>query len=315
MLIRQMLDITQIETGNLALSLHAENISSIINDCVHLTTPLAKQQGISIRYQAQHELVSTCDRTRLIQLVMNLISNAIKYNVNHGTIDISLELNATTDYTIHVIDSGVGIDPKRLAQIFEPFVRLTPNEAIEGTGLGLCISKELIELMGGTIGVKSELGMGSHFWITLPVLIETQKQIAPALPVPSTQHPESSQHYQVLYIDDNANNLKLVQRMINAYSHFQLTTLQDPTQAITQILLNPPDIILLDIHMPGMSGFDVLAALKAHEQLKSIPVIALTANAMSSDIERGLAAGFNQYLAKPVNQALLIQTIEQVLGL
>jgi CheY-like chemotaxis protein len=250
-----------------------------------------------------------------MQLILNLLSNAIKYNVNQGTVDIRLELNDTNGYTIHVIDSGLGMDPERLAKIFDPFVRLPTIENIEGTGLGLNIVQELVALMGGTIDVKSEPGVGSHFWINLPLLTEVSEQKTPSIPSPNIdQHPEKSGRYQVLYVDDNAQNLKMTQKMLKGYSHFQLSTLQNPKLAIKKALLKRPDIILLDINMPEMDGYQVLAALKAHEQLKMIPVIALTANAMLNDIEQGKAAGFSQYLGKPISQKLLIETIDKVLA-
>jgi PAS domain S-box-containing protein len=315
-IINQMLDIAQIESGHAVLSIRPENISTIINECLRLAAPLAKQRAISLRYQPKHQIVTGCDRTRLIQLVLNLISNAIKYNFKQGTVDISLELNDTNDYTIHVIDSGLGMDPERLAKVYDPFVRLTTGEDIEGTGLGLSISQELVELMGGTIGVKSEPGVGSHFWIKLPLLKDTHEQIASSISSPGTyQRPEKSRRYQVLYIDDNAKNLKLIKKMLNAFPHLQLRTLQDSTQAITQVLLHRPDIILLDINMPEMDGYQVMSALQANEQLKIIPVIALTANAMLHDIERGRVAGFSCYLAKPIDQSLLIETIGQCFDL
>ena len=162
-LINQMLDLSQIESGHVILAIHPENISSLIDECLFLIAPLAQQRAISLRYQAKHPIVTACDRTRFIQLVLNLLSNAIKYNVKQGTIDISLERNDTNSYTIHVIDSGIGIASERLAKVFDPFVCLTTSDAIEGTGLGLSITQELVTLMGGTIGVKSEQGIGSHF--------------------------------------------------------------------------------------------------------------------------------------------------------
>ena len=206
--------------------------------------------------------------------------------------------------------------PEQLAKIFEPFMRLGVRADIEGTGLGLSICKELVELMGGSIGVKSELGVGSHFWLNLPLLIDNHEQIERPISSSSThQLPETSRAYQVLYIDDNAINLELIQQMANTFSHVHLSTLQDPTQAINQALLTRPDIILLDINMPDMDGFEVLAALKVDEQLKSIPVIALTANAMMDDVKRGLATGFSDYLSKPINRAQLKQRMDKVLGL
>ncbi len=177
-LINQTLDISHIESGHVVLSRHPENISTIINECLRLTSPLAKQRDIRMRYQAKHEIVTCCDRTRLMQLLLNLLSNAIKYNVNQGTVDISLELNDTHDYTIQVTDSGIGISEERLAKVYDPFMRLMTNADIEGTGLGLSVTKKLVELMGGTIGSTSELGVGSCFWIKLPLLTDAREEIS-----------------------------------------------------------------------------------------------------------------------------------------
>lgn len=315
-LVNQRLDMASIESGQVVLSIHRENISSLIDECIRLASPLARKTAVSLRYQSKHEIVTNCDRIKLKQLLVNLISNAIKYNFKNGRVDISVELNDNDTYTIHVVDSGIGMTPEQLAKIFEPFMRLGVRADIEGTGLGLSICKELVELMGGSIGVKSELGVGSHFWLNLPLLIDNHDQIERPISSSSThQLPETSRAYQVLYIDDNAINLELIQQMANTFSHVHLSTLQDPTQAINQALLQRPDIILLDINMPDMDGFEVLAALKADEQLKSIPVIALTANAMMDDVKRGLATGFSDYLSKPINRAQLKQRMDKVLGL
>jgi PAS domain S-box-containing protein len=314
-LINQMLDMSQIESGHVVLVTHTENISTIIKECLSLAAPTAQKKDINLDYQAKHQIVTGCDRTRLIQVILNLLANALKYNVNQGTVDISLELNDVNGYTIHIIDSGLGMDTESLVTIFDPFTRLATSEDVQGTGLGLNITQKLVALMGGTIGVKSELGVGSHFWINLPLLTKGPEQKTPSIPLPNTyQHPEKSGLYQVLYVDDDSKNLKMTQKMFKAYSHLQLCTLQYPKLAIKQALLKRPDIILLDINMPEMNGYQVLAALKAHELLKTIPVIALTANAMLNDIEQGKAAGFSQYLGKPISQRLLIETIDQVLG-
>jgi PAS domain S-box-containing protein len=319
-LINQMLDLSKIESGHIGLTLRSENISTIIDDCLVLTRPLAQKKTIKLRYQHKQDIFTLCDRTQLIQLLLNLIANAIKYNVNQGTVDISVELNDTKTYTIHVIDSGIGMDPERLAKVFDPYVRLTTTEDIEGTGLGLSIVQKLVKLMDGTIGVKSEQGVGSHFWITIPLMTDVDEPIASAIALPSTakntyQVPESTCQYQVLYVDDNASNLKLTANMFRSFSHLKLATVQDSTLAIAQALLQCPDVILLDINMPEMDGYQVLKAIQANDVLKTIPVIALSANSMVEDIERGRVAGFSHYLSKPVDQTVLIQTIDQVLGL
>ncbi len=319
-LINQMLDLSKIESGHIGLTLRPENISTIIDDCLVLTRPLAQKKAIKLRYQHKFDIVSLCDRTQLVQLLLNLIANAIKYNVNQGTVDISVELNDSNTYTIHIIDSGIGMHPSRLTKVFDPYVRLTTTEDIEGTGLGLSIVQKLVKLMDGTLGVKSEQGLGSHFWITLPLMTDVDEPIASAIALPRTekstyQVPESSCQYQVLYVDDDASNLTLTANMFRAFSHLNLVTVQDSTLAIAQALLQCPDVILLDINMPEMDGYQVLKAMQANDVLKTIPVIALSANSMVEDIERGRVAGFSHFLSKPVDQTVLIQTIDQVLSL
>jgi signal transduction histidine kinase len=157
---------------NTVLAMHPENISTIIDQCLKLATPIAQQKGISLRYQSRDQIITSCDSVRLIQLLLNLISNAIKYNVKEGVVDITLEKNDVKSYTINIMDTGLGIE---FAKVFDSFMGLTSSEDIEGTGLGLGITKELVTLMGGSIGIKSELGVGSNFWINLPLLTDSHE--------------------------------------------------------------------------------------------------------------------------------------------
>ena len=319
-LINEMLDIAKIEAGLITISIRNENISKLIDECLVSIKPIAKKRGIHLNYEAQDEVITGCDGTRLIQVLLNLISNAVKYNIADGSVDISLEMDSADSYTIHVIDSGLGIEPEQLEPIFEPYVRLSSNEGQEGTGLGLNIAKKLVTAMGGTIGVSSELGQGSHFWINLPCRVDTHEEKLPDSPPllnnqSDTTLSELTRQIKVLYIDDHDFNLKLVVDMLDTAPHIEIKTLQDPTQAITQASVLHPDMILLDINMPVMNGYEVLAELKANDQLKTIPVIALTANAMLNEVELGLEAGFSQYLAKPVIRTDLIHTIEQIMSL
>ena len=317
MLINDMLDMAKIEAGHVSLVNKFENIPTIIEECLGLSNALAKLKDISLHYQSTTDINTFCDRTRLIQLLLNMISNAIKYNAIGGRVEITTELSDSNWYIISICDTGRGISADKLGTIFEPFNRLTTDTDTdtEGTGLGLTISRHLVELMGGTLGVNSEIGFGSHFWIKLPLIEDNNEH----LPLSTATHftPLDTDLYlttkscQVLYVDDNASNLKLIEKQLNVYPFIEMTTLQSSTKTVAQVLAHRPDVIILDINMPKMNGYQVLAALQADDRLKSIPVIALTANGMLDEQDRGLAAGFSFYLTKPVDKQELMDAINR----
>ena len=331
-LINQLLDIAKIESGNIIFSNQPENISTIIAECLAQAASLAKPNNITLSYSCTTPIVLSCDRVKLSQLLMNLIVNAIKYNVSGGRVDVHAEQTESNVLTIKVSDTGKGIEQERLADIFEPFYRLKSMENTEGTGLGLSIVRQLVVLMGGTVGVTSTEGVGSQFSLKLPInneipLLPAQLPLATFMlthdphieiheqyPVLRVDDVEIQlQQYRVLCVDDNASNLKLLTNLLKAHAHLQVTTLQAPSCTVEQALLLCPDVIILDINMPIMDGYQVLSALKANDTLKAIPVIALTASGMLEDHERGRLAGFSHYLTKPIIQQALLNSINDCL--
>ncbi|MEY3881672.1 MAG: hypothetical protein RIQ94_2468, partial [Pseudomonadota bacterium] len=316
-LINQLLDIAKIESGHITFSNQPENIITLIEDCLAQAASLAKPRGITLNYKSSSPIILSCDRIKLSQLLMNLIVNAIKYNVNGGRVDVLTEQTEPNVLTIKVSDTGVGIAQERLVDIFQPFYRLGSIENTEGTGLGLSIVRQLVELMGGTVSVKSTLSVGSQFSLMLPINNEANKSPI-SLPLPSLKlipEPgvEARQQCRVLCIDDNASNLKLLKNLLKAYDHIQITTLQDPSCSVEQALLLRPDVIVLDINMPIMDGYQVLSAFKANDILNTIPIIALTASGMLEDQKRGRVAGFSHYLTKPIVRQALLNSINDCL--
>jgi hypothetical protein len=300
-LINEVLDLAKIESGRIDLSLEPVDLACLAEDCRQLIQPLAAVRQIALRLEVPPETTVRADRTRLKQVLLNLLSNAIKYNREGGEIHLGV-LDANSEHLrITVTDSGAGIAPERMAELFQPFSRLVgDNSEIEGTGIGLTITRQLVELMGGQVGVDSQIGVGSVFWIELPIDVSSAldaSQVMGAAAPPDA----SVQQYRVLCIDDNPVNLKLIAQMLGLRQHIHLVTAHAPDLGIDLALAHRPDLILLDINMPGMDGYQVLKVIKADARLKSVPVIAVTANAMPRDIERGLTAGFIDYLTKPID--------------
>jgi PAS domain S-box-containing protein len=317
-LINEVLDLARVESGRIDLSLEPVDVSPIVEECLKLVGTLADKRDIRISHGDLEGVVVRADRTRLRQALLNLLSNAIKYNDEGGSVSIEARPEGTARLRIRVTDSGPGIPAARLAELFKPFNRLGAEATeIEGTGIGLTITRRLIEVMGGSVDVESEVGTGSTFWIELPLEFtpdndhgrDHETAADGATPAQDT----GATHHTVLYIEDNPANLKLVAQIIGRRHHIHLLTAHTPELGIELAQMRHPDLILLDINMPGMDGYQVLEALRADAALKHITVIAVTANAMPRDIERGMAAGFSDYLTKPINVAKFLDILDRSL--
>ena len=303
-LINEILDLSKVESGHIDLSLEPVEIQSVVDECVGLVLTIAKKRGIKITKPASKMASVRADRTRFKQILLNLLSNAIKYNRENGSVRIEIAQAEEGRIRIQVIDTGYGIAASQLDSVFHPFNRLdAANGTIEGTCIGLTITRRIVELMGGSVNVESEVGVGSCFWIELPMDTlplthskENETGIGQLLQTPST----NERQYRVIYIEDNPSNLRLVSQILGMRKHIELYTAHLPELGIELAHTRQPDLILLDINMPGMNGYQVLTVLRADTSLKDIPIIAVTANAMPRDIERGLAAGFAAYLTKPL---------------
>jgi PAS domain S-box-containing protein len=315
-LINEVLDLAKIESGRVELSLEPVELAPVVAECLHLVAPLAERRRIRVAHAAGPDAVARADRTRLKQVILNLLSNAIKYNRDAGSVSLDVFPADRDRLRIEVADSGPGIPPERLAELFQPFNRLgSENSEIEGTGIGLTITRRVVELMGGRVDVASEPGVGSRFWIDLP------RAAAPPLRLPAAGNPgaggtvdAASGAVTVLYIEDNPANLKLVAQMFTLRPRVRLLCAPAPELGIELAMAHRPDLVLLDINLPGMDGYQVLRILRAAPALKHIPVVAVTANAMLRDIERGQAAGFAAYLTKPLMVDQFLRTVDAMLG-
>lgn len=264
------------------------------------------------------QLYIHADRTRVKQVMVNLLSNAIKYNHAGGSVTVECAMSPNDQVRISVTDTGCGLSPEQLKQLYQPFNRLGQEaRSEEGTGIGLVVTKQLVELMGGVIGVESTVGVGSTFWFDLatvspPALMEDC--IAPVNEVEANHLAmnESSQ-LTLLYVEDNPANLALVEQLIARRSDLKMLSAIDGHQGIKLAHTFQPDIILMDINLPGISGFDALAILRKDTATQHIPVLALSANALPSEIKKGLEAGFFRYLTKPIKVLEFMDALDTAL--
>ena len=250
------------------------------------------------------------------QVLINLLSNAIKYNRTGGTVVVDCIASAPGRIRICVTDTGEGLTADKLAQLFQPFNRLGQEANVEeGTGIGLVVCKRLIELMGGVIGVESTVGTGSVFWIELNLTPNRQPDAVAAEPaaVPTRRLQADAQLHTVLYVEDNPANLMLVEDLIARRPDISLLTARDGNRGIEIARASRPDVILMDINLPGISGIRALRILAEDPATAHIPVIALSANAMPRDIDKGLEAGFFRYLTKPIKVNEFMETLDVAL--
>ena len=303
-LINEILDLSLIESGKLSLSLEPMSLSEVLLDCQAMIEPQGQKRGIKLTFpQFDIPYFVRVDRTRVKQVLINLLSNAIKYNRAGGTVEVTCSASAAKRIRISVRDTGEGLSPEKLAQLFRPFNRLGQEVSDEeGTGIGLVVSKRLVELMGGVIGVESTVGKGSVFWIELNLTAEPQPAAGAAEPraVAQAQVQHSAPLRTLLYVEDNPANLKLVEQLIARRPDMRLLSVADGNLGIELARDNQPDVILMDINLPGISGIQALKILREDPVTAHIPVLAISANAMPHDIKNGLEAGFFRYLTKPI---------------
>jgi signal transduction histidine kinase/ActR/RegA family two-component response regulator len=317
-LINQILELAVIESGKLTVSKENISLKDIIFECQIMIEPELQNRNIVLHIQPfDSTLIVNADKTRLKQVLFNLLSNAIKYNKNNGTIEISCSTNALGKVRIGIKDSGLGLPQEKLDQLFQPFNRLGQEKGLnQGTGIGLMISKELVELMGGNIGVTSLVGVGTEFWVELSSVSPLQT-LAPDIILPvSRTHEQSTNTKQVLlYVEDNPANLTLVEQIILDYPDITMLTAIDGNMGIALARAHIPDVILLDINLPGISGFETLKILQNDQTTAHIPVLAISANALPHDVDKAMKAGFRSYLAKPIKIKEFMNTLEMAFKL
>jgi PAS domain S-box-containing protein len=316
-LINEILDLALIESGKLSLSLEPVSLAEVMLECETMIESQAGQRGISVTFpKFSVPCFVSADRTRLKQVLINLLSNAIKYNTSGGTVTLSCLDSSSERIRICVEDTGEGLNPAQIDQLFQPFNRLGQKATTEqGTGIGLVMTKRLVELMGGVIGVESIVGKGSVFWIEMELTAEqgitpNLEALAPAL---QGQVPTDPRAHTLLYVEDNPANLMLVEDLIARRSDIRLLSARDGVSGIAMAKAFQPDVILMDINLPGISGIKAVQILCADPLTAHIPVVALSANAMPRDIEKGMEAGFFHYLTKPIKIQEFMNTLDLAL--
>ncbi|MDZ4730465.1 MAG: ATP-binding protein [Xanthomonadales bacterium] len=316
-LINEVLDLTQIESGKLPLSLEPVSLDEVLADCRAMIEPQALKSGIRLEFaKSDVPLFASADRTRVKQVFVNLLSNAIKYNRVGGSVEVSSRPSPGDRVRVSFQDTGEGLTPDKLAQLFQPFNRLGQEAgAEEGTGIGLVVNKRLVELMGGSIGVESTVGVGSVFWIELNATraIETDNAATSPSAAPLPDSGNGAHRRTVLYVEDNPANLMLVTKMLARRPNICLFSAKDGRSGVEMAQATRPDIILMDINLPGISGVTALSILTGDPSTAHIPVIAVSANAMPRDIEKGLEAGFFRYLTKPIKVTEFMDTLDLAL--
>ncbi|MBF0270102.1 MAG: PAS domain S-box protein [Alphaproteobacteria bacterium] len=303
-LINEILDLAKIESRQVPMSKEPVSLAEVLIECQSMIEPQAQQRGIVMTFpQFETPCFVTADRTRVKQVIINLLTNAIKYNVRHGLLNVKCDESDQDRIRVSIVDTGVGMTEAQMGQLFQAFNRLGQEAGgEEGTGIGLVVAKQLVELMGGVIGVESTVGVGSVFWFELPssaaplVIVPDDSAVNPLL-----RHvAQGSLQRTLLYVEDNPANLKLVQQIVARHPELNLLTAIDGNLGVALARSALPEVILMDINLPGISGIQALEMLKADPQTAHIPIIAISANAMPRDVKHGMDVGFFRYLTKPI---------------
>lgn len=301
-LINEVLDLSKIEAGKIDINMENVHLGDVLRECYALIKPMAKEKNIKLQALPANldHLSLYVDRTLVKQVFINLLSNAVKYNTENGSVELSVN---TTDKEIEITitDTGVGIREEKKQYMFQPFNRLgVESSNIEGTGMGLVITRHLVLLMGGSIDFDSQYGKGSCFTLRFDPgfasfgTAKTDKNSAPREII------DGIQGFTVLYVEDNAPNIRLVESILSKWPEIKLQSATSAEEGIERALSDKPDIILMDINLPQMNGYEAVKILKSNKMTASIPVVALTANAMQKSVKEGLDAGFERYLTKPL---------------
>jgi len=316
-LINEILDLAKVESRQVPLSREPVSLAEIMLECQGMIEPQAQQRGIKLAFpQFDIPYFVLADRTRLKQVLINLLSNAIKYNLKQGTVGVKCTESTPERIRVSIRDTGAGLNPEQLAQLFQPFNRLGQEAGgEEGTGIGLVVAKRLVELMGGVIGVESTVGAGSVFWFELISVAAPHLSMegGGAAEVVQPQVLREARLHTLLYVEDNPANLKLVEQIIARHSDISLLTAVNGNSGIEIARVSQPDVVLMDINLPGINGFEALKILRSDPATAHIPVIAISANAMPRDIERGLKAGFFRYITKPIKLNELMDALDAAL--
>jgi len=302
-LINEILDLTKIESRQVPMSKEPVLLDEILQECQSMFNPQVQQMGIQLIFPPVGlALFVQADRTRLRQVFINLLTNAIKYNREQGSVEVTCTHGSQDRIRVSIRDTGIGLSPHQQSQLFQAFNRLGQEAgSVEGTGIGLVVAKQLVELMDGIIGVESSVGKGSVFWFELPSV--AAPEVGPQSSVKTlglSDMPGPSKVRTVLYVEDNPANMTLVEKIIGRTPSIRLLKAINGKDGIALAQEALPDVILLDINLPGINGFEILKLLRKDPATADIPALAISANAMPSDIKKGKEAGFLRYLTKPI---------------
>ena len=315
-LINEILDLAKIESGSMSLSIEPVGLKALMGEVRVMVEDQARQRDVQLVLPTGEQIVVRADHTRLKQVILNLLSNAIKYNRPNGVVVMNAAMCGPQRVRISVQDTGKGLDAAQIGGLFQPFNRLGQEAGREeGTGIGLVVTKRLVELMGGTIGVSSTVGVGSVFWVELDTTSVATPALAPSdAPAPPPAPAAEGAQALLLYVEDNPASLRLVEDIVSFRSDLRMISATDAPHGVALAQSAQPQVILMDINLPGMSGNQAQNALRRDARTAHIPVIALTANAMKGDIRQGMAAGFFRYLTKPVDIDVLNAAIDDALA-
>lgn len=314
-LINEVLDIARIESGNVAISLDAVDLRELLREIETFSRPLSDARDIAVEV---HFLVADgsavrADVQRLKQVMINLVDNAIKYNRNGGKVVVTVEDAGNDRLRIRIQDTGIGIARPLQSKLFVPFERLGAERGtVEGTGLGLAVSRGLIEAMGGEIGFESEVGKGSTFWLDLPRVadVELERDASERLVMPSDS--DAVPGCRILYIEDNASNVDLVEAILRHRPSVRLMCAREGGEGLRMIERERPDLVLLDLNLPDMPGADVLTMLRSRPEDAEIPVIVVSADATAQQQQRMTAIGANAYLPKPIDVRVFLGLVDEL---
>lgn len=312
-MINEVLDISRIETGNLAMSCEPVEASGLLREAVQLLAPVASDKGVDLRDRtdSSDQIYVTADRQRLHQVLINLLSNAIKYNVADGKVTVECRHGEPGRVQLVVSDTGKGIDEDKLSQLFSPFSRLGAEDStVEGTGLGLALSKSLSECMGGTLVYAPNPGGGSVFTLELRAAANPISANEPALRQLANQQVSFTNGLRVLVVEDNASNIALLKRIFEARPSVDTKIVTRGSSAVSTAVEYEPDLILLDVNLPDVSGDEVLRHLKSSPQTSEIPVVVTSADASSKTIAGLLSLGATEYLTKPLDVSKLLEVVD-----
>lgn len=302
-LINEVLELSKIESGRVSVSMESIDMQMLLNECLPLIEVRAREAGVRVdNLTAQRRLPKVyADRTRLKQVLLNILSNAVKYNRENGFVSLDAMEAASGKLRIAISDGGIGIPEDMRDQIFKPFSRLvdSSDSNVEGTGIGLAITRRLVEMMNGHVDFESSEGEGTTFWVEMPIYTgQSEAEVQISEPQNETW---AGGHRTVLYVEDNPANVRLMEEVLGDMADISLVSAHNGEMGVLLAREYRPDVILLDINLPGLNGYEVLAELRAGDSTRDVPVIAVSANAAPHDIRKGKAAGFRAYLTKPID--------------